>query len=275
MPNACRLLTVISAFLPYVCSPPASGQVVGTYGIGPLSEDFELLNVPSPISFRIGFDAPNFLGGSVVFRDANTSCSTDGNACFLDGGSAPGEILINGQQAIGSAWGVSVGTSPGHGDVTNRDFILGFDISSSLSSGDTVSFQSFSLPLTQGSSTIWGPGSSVPFNVVLVDFNGDLLNTSSINIIDGDFDSDGDVDGSDFLKWQRGESSSSPLSSTDLAAWEANFGTVANSLTVPEPSTLFLLGLAAVLALFRGWHRQSFGVDVAVEFACPNDCRCA
>jgi hypothetical protein len=65
----------------------------------------------------------------------------------------------------------------------------------------------------------------------------------------GDFDLDGDVDGSDFLLWQRGESPS-PLSSSDLADWQANFGASASTPTstaVPEPSSWvsLLLALAA------------------------------
>jgi hypothetical protein len=61
---------------------------------------------------------------------------------------------------------------------------------------------------------------------------------------DGDFDGDGDVDGADFLRWQRG-GSPNPLSAGDLATWKANFGasaTVAASAAVgavPEPSALF------------------------------------
>jgi|GEM_PF-1645102 len=47
----------------------------------------------------------------------------------------------------------------------------------------------------------------------------------------GDFDFDRDVDGEDFLKWQRGESPS-PLSQSDLADWEANYGKTI-SLTDP------------------------------------------
>ncbi|MBN2292689.1 MAG: SBBP repeat-containing protein, partial [Pirellulales bacterium] len=39
-----------------------------------------------------------------------------------------------------------------------------------------------------------------------------------------DLDDDGDVDGADFLAWQRGESPD-PLSSSDLASWQATFGT--------------------------------------------------
>ncbi|MBN2559922.1 MAG: hypothetical protein JXQ75_03205, partial [Phycisphaerae bacterium] len=64
----------------------------------------------------------------------------------------------------------------------------------------------------------------------------------------GDFDGDGDVDGADFLMWQRGESPS-PLSTSDLDDWKANFGTIpsagtTNTLAVPEPAALFLLMLA-------------------------------
>jgi hypothetical protein len=40
----------------------------------------------------------------------------------------------------------------------------------------------------------------------------------------GDFDGDGDVDGRDFLRWQRGNSPN-PLSSGDLALWQEQYGT--------------------------------------------------
>jgi hypothetical protein len=40
----------------------------------------------------------------------------------------------------------------------------------------------------------------------------------------GDFDGDGDVDGRDFLRWQRG-GSPNPLSSSDLSLWQAQYGT--------------------------------------------------
>lgn len=58
----------------------------------------------------------------------------------------------------------------------------------------------------------------------------------------GDFDSDDDVDGSDFLTWQQGLSRT-PKSSNDLLAWRTNYGhqTVPFSAFVPEPSTATLL----------------------------------
>jgi T5SS/PEP-CTERM-associated repeat protein len=72
-----------------------------------------------------------------------------------------------------------------------------------------------------------------------------------------DFDSDGDVDGHDFLKWQRGESHEA-LSADDLALLESQFGTTglptplqAAAVSTPEPSTLLLGGIAGLLFCSR------------------------
>ncbi|MDZ4657556.1 MAG: PEP-CTERM sorting domain-containing protein [Bythopirellula sp.] len=67
--------------------------------------------------------------------------------------------------------------------------------------------------------------------------------------IAGDFDGDGDVDGRDFLVWQRG-GSPSPFSPGDLAAWQGayNGGALAAVSAVPEPSALLLLSLGGLLA---------------------------
>ena len=61
----------------------------------------------------------------------------------------------------------------------------------------------------------------------------------------GDFDQDGDVDGEDFLLWQRNPAVG------DLADWETNYGTnplVASIATVPETAT-FGLALLSVLGM--------------------------
>ena len=64
-------------------------------------------------------------------------------------------------------------------------------------------------------------------------------------ILPGDFDIDGDVDGADFLTWQRGFGTI--YNSADLGTWEANYGAVAplaaTSTAVPEPSTAALTGM--------------------------------
>jgi autotransporter-associated beta strand protein len=70
----------------------------------------------------------------------------------------------------------------------------------------------------------------------------------------GDFDFDGNVDGQDFLLWQRG-ASPNPLSAADLADWQMNFGATsiaATATTVPEPAAGVLAMLAAVALLRPG-----------------------
>jgi N-acetylglucosamine-6-sulfatase len=81
-----------------------------------------------------------------------------------------------------------------------------------------------------------------------------------------DFDADGDVDGADFLTWQRNVSTTSgatladgnanaaedgDVDGDDLAVWKAQFGASAapSSHQVPEPSAIALAGLAALVAL--------------------------
>jgi hypothetical protein len=70
----------------------------------------------------------------------------------------------------------------------------------------------------------------------------------------GDFDADGDVDGQDFLRWQRGESPN-PRSAVDLADWRANFGAraaaVAAATPLPEPPAAGLAIVAGIAGLCR------------------------
>jgi hypothetical protein len=62
----------------------------------------------------------------------------------------------------------------------------------------------------------------------------------------GDYDLDSDVDGRDFLVWQRGNSPN-PLSATDLAAWQANYGTGGfSAVSAPEPTAMAALLLSIV-----------------------------
>jgi hypothetical protein len=71
----------------------------------------------------------------------------------------------------------------------------------------------------------------------------------------GDFDVDGDVDGRDFLFWQRG-GSPSPLSAGDLTTWQNNYGVGAVMAlnAVPEPSSFLLLCAAGLPFVLRRGH---------------------
>ena len=71
-----------------------------------------------------------------------------------------------------------------------------------------------------------------------------------------DPDNDGDVDGTDFLEWQR--SLGTIYDATDLSIWETNFGNapLAATVSIPEPTTLTLSTLAL---LGMGYRRRRWG----------------
>lgn len=84
---------------------------------------------------------------------------------------------------------------------------------------------------------------------------------------DADFDADGDIDGADFLIWQRGVGTGGGqpqgnadglggIDGDDLAVWEGQFGTaVAASQPIPEPASLALALLGGLAAV--GFRRSS------------------
>jgi len=71
--------------------------------------------------------------------------------------------------------------------------------------------------------------------------------TTFLPPIAGDFNGDGDVDGADFLFWQR------ELGVGDLSAWQANFGhrSGGGAANVPEPDGLLLVAIGGLLMLAR------------------------
>jgi hypothetical protein len=91
-------------------------------------------------------------------------------------------------------------------------------------------------------------------------FNGFIIHNSNMRLLDfsanlassglsGDFDDDGDVDGNDFLEWQRKDGTPGGL--TD---WETNYGMVALTAAVsavPEPSTCLILQAGLLAWLVR------------------------
>jgi hypothetical protein len=96
-----------------------------------------------------------------------------------------------------------------------------------------------------------------------------LINNAPVE--DADFDNDGDVDGADFLTWQRGVGTGTTpaagdangdgaVNATDLAIWKAQFGPgsgVGAAAAVPEPATAALAALASAAWLLAARRRRA------------------
>ena len=119
----------------------------------------------------------------------------------------------------------------------------------------------FELPMPQNPTNVeFGPDGDTLYVTA-----GNALYSVLLNIPDppsADFDNDGDVDGQDFLMWQRNYGIESgaeksqgdadndgSVSAADLAVWQNQYGTqeMLQSLGVPEPATLGLVGFVLLL----------------------------
>jgi len=135
-----------------------------------------------------------------------------------------------------------------------------------LAVGDTVGFAV--APGSRFDTFVPGLGSDADFAATVSAGGGpnmfanfDLFGLYQLVTDLGDFDADTDIDGFDFLQWQRGESPL-PLNASDLSDWEGNFGATsvgplaalgAGVDAVPEPSAALLTGLLGLL-LVGGYH---------------------
>ncbi|QDS99575.1 PQQ-dependent sugar dehydrogenase [Adhaeretor mobilis] len=81
-----------------------------------------------------------------------------------------------------------------------------------------------------------------------------IVQYGALSLTSGDFNGDGDVDGVDFLTWQRDN-----LSASELSDWQSNYGQSASQAAagtaVPEPTSLGLL-LVALTSLACSQRRK-------------------
>jgi hypothetical protein len=124
--------------------------------------------------------------------------------------------------------------------------------------------------------SVEGQGSNLTANAVagtiIVHPGGDLGTPGSFIITepgdDADFDNDNDVDGNDFLIWQRGvgvgtdnatgdADGDGMVNGLDLAIWRTAYGSpaVAAVGVIPEPASLMLAGLGLAACRLAGRAR--------------------
>jgi len=133
---------------------------------------------------------------------------------------------------------------------------------------EIISLDMSNLPPLHGENILFGnadinTGSPADFNAQFLLFTLiDNIEVTSLSAPeDADFDGDEDIDGADFLAWQRGfgidDGTALPangdangdgnVDAADIAIWEGQFGTAAGlsvAQSVPEPSALGFAGLA-------------------------------
>ena len=173
------------------------------------------------------------LGGDLTLGDNNTLYIEIGGTIA---GSEYDRVEVDGFAALEGTLDVTLinGFSPAPGD--NFGFLM-------ASGGFDASFSSLNLPDLSAHGLGWrlNPGGATLFLEVVA-------------ALDGDFDADGDIDGADFLTWQRDPSVG------DLADWQAGYGNspsllAASSSPVPEPSALLLGTLASIYGIGIGRRR--------------------
>jgi hypothetical protein len=195
----------------------------------------------------------NIMGGSVGSSfAANGNCEVN-----ISGGTFGTFFNANG----GSVVNISGGTfdndfnakSGSRVNLIGTQFVLGgLDITASLSQNSPFTISNRNVTL----SGLLADGSPFSFDLMTTNPpNSDFFATGAVLTVTlaqpGDFDNDGDVDGRDFLVWQRNPSLGS------LGDWQANYGagSLSASTAMPEPS-------AFVLALLGGYLLSRKRLDI-------------
>jgi hypothetical protein len=173
---------------------------------------------------------------------------------------AAGQVRFTGNTGSPIYWSISWGgggfTGSTAGDFTNdADGNFGPPVNSALPSTSLQALL-FDGPATDDSTTNLADYILTPGAAIFTNYAGTSFTLVAPEPDTGDFDDDGDVDGRDFLLWQRGESPDE-LSLGDLQLWQEQYGTsglVAGVNAIPEPAGLVgfvLCGMGAMLRRCR------------------------
>ena len=195
-------------------------------------------------------------GGGIIAGDLNNNSAT------VAPGSSPGILSIAGDYTQGSSGtllieiaGTALEPDPQYdvlavSGTAPLDGFLEIDLLNfTPTDGDTFDVVTAGLGITDIGLELTGDDTN--FSKSIVGGGSILRLTYGTAGLAGDFDGDGDVDGQDFLLWQRDPGVG------NLGDWESNFGTVtasaANSAAVPEPGAIvsLVVGLMAVVGVMR------------------------
>lgn len=192
-----------------------------------LTEAWEGTNDTFALGLRLNGDAsqPRTGAGQVVASDGTVL------AAFEDVSTIPRELTIN------DLFG---------GDYLGEWVKIEYELEIPETDGNGAPVQYITSLAFINNKTTGETGEGVLF---LDDFSLEVLNDST-----GDHDLDGDVDGADFLAWQRNESPNG-VDIIDLLRWQGDYAgaveTLANASIVPEPGSLAVLFVAAATAMQR------------------------
>jgi len=197
--------------------------------------------------------------GSLVLGGDTTIYGTvsGGGIHVLAGSEATlvGDLLLSASSILALTVGPAAGTLDVIGEITlsalsGAELDLEYSAGVFANTGDTFEILDSTQPIAGIFANVGNQVSDDNGQIWNIIYNASSVWVTATGLtvpaILGDFDGDGDVDGSDFLSWQRG-GSPVPGSSGDLDDWEMNYGmtnSVAAITAVPEPSTLAIVLVA-------------------------------
>jgi hypothetical protein len=255
-----------------------AGQLIGA---GKFVNDgrIEGTSTASPIRIRTRLE------GEGVFENLNVDRGTFDIGIFAPGNGI-GTATLEGSFVMGhpqarmeiQIGGLVAGTEHDHLSSTGTVALAGvldvlaIDLSGyTPTAGDRFEIINSTSPITGTFNTVHLP--AVGFGRTLtwlpVDYTTDphkvFLEIATVNFLDADFDTDGDVDGADLTFWQTGygignaaakidgdADDDGDVDGRDFLIWQRQFTgslSIVASTTVPEPSAYFLLILPAILGI--------------------------